>query len=86
MQTQINTSIALNLHAFGLAQLHDPNWTGMDLFDRLKQHTRGRQEPTSLLFNTSATRWSPSASMVETIGKGPPGNGSSASETGPHGL
>ncbi len=48
----ISTPIALKLHAFGLTQLHDPNWTGMDLFDRLKQHTRGRVEPTSMLFKT----------------------------------
>jgi hypothetical protein len=45
---KISTSIALKLHAFGLTQLHDPNWTGMDLFDRLKRHTRGRVEPTTL--------------------------------------
>lgn len=49
---KICTSIALKLHAFGVTQLHDPNWTGMELFDRLKQHTRGRVEPTSLLFKT----------------------------------
>lgn len=49
---KISTSIALKLHAFGLTQLHDPNWTGMDLFDRLKQHARGRVEPTTLLFKT----------------------------------
>jgi hypothetical protein len=47
-----NTTIALKLHAFGLAQLHDPNWTGMDMFDRLKQHTRGRTEPHDLLRRT----------------------------------
>ena len=40
---------ALKLHAFGLERLHDPNWTGMELFDRLKQHTRGRREPVTLL-------------------------------------
>jgi hypothetical protein len=49
---KVKTSIALKLHAYGLTQLHDPNWTGMDLFDRLKQHTRGRQEPTKMLFKT----------------------------------
>jgi len=49
---EIKTSIALKLHAFGLTQLHDPNWTGMEMFDRLKQHTRGREEPTTLLFKT----------------------------------
>ncbi len=46
------TAIALKLHAFGLTQLHDPNWTGMELFDRLKQHTRQRTEPIDLLKKT----------------------------------
>jgi hypothetical protein len=41
---EVKTSIALKLHAFGLTQLHDPNWTGMDMFDRLKRYTRGRQQ------------------------------------------
>lgn len=50
--TEVKTSIALKLHAYGLTQLHDPNWTGMELYDRLKQHTRGRQEPTTMLFKT----------------------------------
>jgi hypothetical protein len=49
---KLRTSIALKLHAYGLTQLHDPNWTGMDLFDRVKQHTRGQEEPTTLLFRT----------------------------------
>jgi 5-methylcytosine-specific restriction endonuclease McrA len=49
---EIKTSIALKLHAFGLTQLHDPNWTGMEMFDRLRQHTRGRQEPTTMLSKT----------------------------------
>lgn len=35
----------LKLHAFGLGRLQDPNWTGMTLFDELKQHVRGRREP-----------------------------------------
>ena len=52
MTAEIKTSIALKLHAYGLTQLHDPNWTGMELFDRLKQHVRGRQDPTTLLFKT----------------------------------
>lgn len=41
--------IALKLHAFGLGRLHDPNWTGMNLFDYVKQHVRGRAEPVELL-------------------------------------
>jgi len=50
--SEIKTSIALKLHAYGLTQLHDPNWTGMEMFDRVKQHTRGREEPTTMLFKT----------------------------------
>lgn len=42
-------TMALKLYAYGLQQLHDPNWTGMELFDRLKQHVRGRIEPKNLL-------------------------------------
>ena len=42
---RIYTSFALKLHAFGLGRLQDPNWTGMELFDKLKQHVRGRLEP-----------------------------------------
>jgi hypothetical protein len=49
---EVRTCIALKLHAFGLNQLHDPNWTGMDMFDRVKQHTRGREQPTTMLFKT----------------------------------
>jgi hypothetical protein len=49
---KVSTSVALKLHAYGLTQLHDPNWTGMDMFDRLKQHTQGREEPTTLLRET----------------------------------
>jgi hypothetical protein len=41
---------ALKLHAFGLEHVHDPNWTGMELYDRLKQHLRGRVEPVGLLY------------------------------------
>ena len=46
------TPFALKLHAYGLRQLFDPNWTGMDLFDKLKQHLRGRKEPSDLLAKT----------------------------------
>jgi hypothetical protein len=34
------TPVALKLHAFGLRRLHDPNWTGMVLFDHLKRPIR----------------------------------------------
>jgi hypothetical protein len=50
--TPVHTPIALKLHAFGLTQLHDPNWTGSELFERLKQHTRGRIQPNDLLQRT----------------------------------
>ncbi len=49
---RIYTPLALKLHAYGLTNLHDPNWTGCDLFDRLKQHVRGRVEPFDLLYKT----------------------------------
>ena len=39
------TPFTLKLHAYGLGRLQDPNWTGMELFDMLKQHVRGRCEP-----------------------------------------
>lgn len=49
---QLHTPAALKLHAFGLQRLHDPNWTGLNLYDRVKQHVRGRSEPTTLLRST----------------------------------
>jgi HNH endonuclease len=45
-------TLALRLHAYGLKCLHDPNWTGMTLYDEVKRHVRGRQQPTDLLFRT----------------------------------
>src|SRR5680860_1024041 len=41
--------ISLKLFSYGIRCLHDPNWTGMVLYDNLKQHTRGRSEPRELL-------------------------------------
>lgn len=41
----IYVPFALKLHAYGLGRLQDPDWTGMELFDDLKQHVRGRREP-----------------------------------------
>jgi hypothetical protein len=49
---RIYVPLALKLHAYGLGQLHDPNWTGCDLFDRLKQHVRGRVKPVEMLYKT----------------------------------
>lgn len=49
---KIYTPLALKLHAYGLSNLHDPNWTGCDLFDRLKQHVLGRIEPVDMLYKT----------------------------------
>jgi len=51
-EANVYTPLALKLHSFGLRQLFDPNWTGMVLFDKLKQHVRGRQEPFDLLRKT----------------------------------
>ena len=52
VETCLHSPTVLKLHGFGLQRLHDPNWTGMNLFDELKQHVRGRREPTTLLFKT----------------------------------
>lgn len=41
--------ISLKIYAYGINKLHDPNWTGMELYDFLKQHVRGRIEPKNLL-------------------------------------
>lgn len=49
---KIYAPLALKLHAFGLTCLHDPNWTGCILFDKLKQHVRGRVEPVDMLYKT----------------------------------
>jgi len=49
---EINTAIALKLHAFGLTSLHDPNWTGQDMFYHVKEHIKGREEPYDLLRKT----------------------------------
>lgn len=49
---KVNTSIALKLYAYGINKLHDPNWTGMELFEYLKQHVRGRVEPKNMLYET----------------------------------
>jgi hypothetical protein len=48
----INTTIALKLHAFGLMKLHDPNWTGMEMFEHLKNHIKGYVQPEDLLRKT----------------------------------
>ena len=48
----MKSNISLKLHAFGITLLHDPNWTGMELFDKLKQHTRQRIEPKNMLYET----------------------------------
>ena len=45
----VHVTTALKIHAFGLGRLQDPNWTGMDLFDHVKQHVRGKIVPVGLL-------------------------------------
>lgn len=52
IMNKIHPSMALKLHAYGLSLLHDPNWTGCILFDKLKQHVRGRVEPYDMLYKT----------------------------------
>lgn len=47
-----NTNIELKIYAFGLNLIHDPNWTGIDLFEKTKQYIRGRIEPKNLLRET----------------------------------
>lgn len=42
---QIYIPFALKLHAYSLMRLHDPNWTGLDLFDYLKRYARKRESP-----------------------------------------
>jgi len=49
---RIHVPLALKLYSYGLQQLHDPNWTGIELYDRLKGHLRGRTEPVELLWKT----------------------------------
>ena len=41
--------VSLKLFGYGIKCLHDPNWTGMVLYDHIKQHVRGRIEPVDLL-------------------------------------
>jgi hypothetical protein len=48
----IHTAIALKLHAFGLTQLHDPNWTGLDMYYHIKEHMKHRVQPYDLLQKT----------------------------------
>lgn len=48
----IHVPFALRLHTFGLQRLHDPNWTGGDLYDHLKRYMRRHGEPNGVLFKT----------------------------------
>jgi len=45
---RVHTPTSLKIHAYAINQLHDPNWTGMELYDELKQWWRGRREPKDL--------------------------------------
>lgn len=42
-------SLSLKLFAHGINNLHDPNWTGMFLYDQIKQHLKARVQPYDLL-------------------------------------
>ena len=48
----MNSTIQLKLYSSAIKNLHDPNWTGLDLYYKLKQHLRGITEPSDLLFKT----------------------------------
>lgn len=48
----MNSTISLKLFSYGIQKLHDPNWTGMDLYDKLKQHLRQRVEPKNMIYKT----------------------------------
>ncbi len=48
----MNINVALKLYSFGLHLVHDPSWTGTNLFDRLKQHIRGEIAPKDMLYKT----------------------------------
>ncbi len=45
MANETLTVIDLRLFAHGLSLLHDPNWTGLTLYDHIKQCLKGREEP-----------------------------------------
>ena len=44
--------MALELHSSGLQKLSDPNWTGIELYNYIKNCILGRNEPFSLLRRT----------------------------------
>lgn len=46
--TEVYLPIAFKIHSFGLMRLLDPNWTGIELYDRWKRYYRGREK--KLLF------------------------------------
>ena len=50
--SKVFVSFALKFYAFGLYKLQDPNYTGLELYDRIKGHIRGRTKPTALLRET----------------------------------
>jgi len=50
---RVYTPLALKLHAFGLSRLHDPNWTGCDLYERIKD--KDKNEPGEMLFKALET-------------------------------
>lgn len=45
----VYSPIALKLFGYGIKSLHDPNWTGMYLYDHVKQHLCRKVEPFDLL-------------------------------------
>lgn len=46
--SDLHPNTALRVYSFGVSRLHDPNWTGIELYNELRQHVRDRREPNLL--------------------------------------
>lgn len=42
-------TVALKIFGYGIQNLHNPNWTGMFLYDQVQNHLKGYYEPSELL-------------------------------------
>lgn len=47
-----NSTISLKLYAFGINKLHDPNWTGLDMFYLVKEQLRDESNNHEFLYTT----------------------------------
>jgi hypothetical protein len=45
---QLHSTTCLKVYSYSIQRMYDPNWTGMDLYEELKQWYRGRREPKTL--------------------------------------